>query len=378
MSTIPNPIDLPPISEDRLSIYAEHKIKENDGKLIEKTIDESLERWKVERVDARFIAKREGKHIFLPYNLFCQLDSKSEVGMQIYIHCEDYELGSGHDMTYFKALEYTGLKTYALGVITFKDEVINGEKRSKEDREKAAFRLYNAFKKVKRSPHIIELCKVFSIHQAVEGVGFLTEYCKLGDLEKYLEKGHSLKDRDSRQILLNIASALIYLHDERKLAHYDVKTSNVLLTLNEEGKIIAKLGDLGFVAPIDKFEGNGTPSYFPPEFWAGYPARSAKDYEVYDGRAFDMWAFGDMMKKLIDGDHFIPDSTIDEIEVEFEENEWGAQLALKEVFATITYLTFDKSEAETLDKVCRHILQRDPKMRPGSMVEVKTKIEFIP
>lgn len=45
---------------------------------------------------------------------------------------------------------------------------------------------------------------------------------------------------------LDVARALAYLHEERKLAHFDLKSRNVLLTADG----VAKVADYGLAQPL--------------------------------------------------------------------------------------------------------------------------------
>ena len=378
---VPDPSTMPPISEDRLPSFLARNINENDAKMIRKTIEEHRVQWIAGRESERYIEKRKGTHVFLPKNLYYKTNSDVEQGVEVFIHCENCVVGSGCDMTYEKALEYWSLKTYVLGITVFQDEIVDGEFRSGEDRQEAANHLKNAFDRVKDHPQVVKLHSVFHFSKNLDSglgltqcMGFVFEYCNLGDLEQFQEKGGSLAGREVEQILIDVASGLEYLHSVG-LAHYDMKEANILLARDEDGKIRAKVGDLGFAGGPEAYSGNGTPIMLPPEYWAGYPHKSEKDYRALNGFDFDKWAYGDVMKWLVSGQHFIPDDAIAVAEAKGDLE--SSILALKNVFMTVEYPVVERDEEETVGKLCRHLLQLAPKDRPASMTEVRVRLEAI-
>jgi len=374
---VPNPSTLPPLDEERAAIYAQHKISEADGKLIKKTVDEKIDQWKADKIHARLIDKHNGENPFLPKSLWVNFNPEKPDKIKIYIHCEEAKLGKGADMTYLKALEYHSLKTYAVGIIRFEKGISPHEGlRTKEQRIEESKKLERNFHLVKASPDLIQLKTLFTIHGAVEGRGFLTKCYELGNLESYLAGEKPLDQRSIRRILKNVAGALAYLHDELEYAHFDVKTANILLTLSEDGVTTGKLGDLGYMAPYHQFSGQGTPRHLPPEFWSRFPAASHDAYKAFDGRVFDMWAYGDVMKRMIEGDHFISEKALDHVEKENRGSFEKAFNALKKLYMNAEYPSLDADEPDSLAALQNRILQREPDSRPNSMAEVRDRLAF--
>lgn len=68
----------------------------------------------------------------------------------------------------------------------------------------------------------------------------VTEFCENGDLRSALSSfdvGEKfLWKRRGRQLMLEVAAGLVYLHT-RKIIHFDLKASNIMLTSSMHAKI---------------------------------------------------------------------------------------------------------------------------------------------
>ncbi|PAA60736.1 hypothetical protein BOX15_Mlig032845g1, partial [Macrostomum lignano] len=124
-------------------------------------------------------------------------------------------------------------------------------------------------------PRIVEVYDVFDID--CDCFCTVLEYSKGCDLDFYLKQNKSLPEREARNIICQVVSALKYLNQRKPpVIHYDLKPGNILLG---EGDSIAaiKLTDFGLskVMTEDKFQadtgmdltspGSGTYWYLPPE-----------------------------------------------------------------------------------------------------------------
>lgn len=97
-----------------------------------------------------------------------------------------------------------------------------------------------------KHPNIVKLLEVVVIDRI-----FAMEYAPNGDLEKYINNSKCNSRwniQEELSILSNIASALKYLL-KMNILHLDLKTTNVLITENNE----AKLCDFGFAREIKNF-----------------------------------------------------------------------------------------------------------------------------
>lgn len=77
-----------------------------------------------------------------------------------------------------------------------------------------------------------------------------------------------MQSADKLSITRDMIDGLQYLH-HRNLIHSDLKTSNIFVHFDEQGKLRAKIGDFGFLTPSDKPSENGNLSCMSPEKMLG-------------------------------------------------------------------------------------------------------------
>lgn len=123
------------------------------------------------------------------------------------------------------------------------------------------------------------------------------EYCQKGNLRHLLK--HSLNmcglEEDTvRDVLLNISSALHYLHS-KKITHRDIKPENIVIQNcpNKPDRVIYKLIDLGYAKELNDSTVSfvGTWYYLAPEIYAN----SSYDCSV------DYWSLGVLAFEIICG-----------------------------------------------------------------------------
>ena len=80
------------------------------------------------------------------------------------------------------------------------------------------------------------------------------------------------------EVLKQVLEALDYIH-QRGLVHLDLKPSNILVTLEENGSLVTKLVDFGLtrVGGVGSVEVSGTVEYLSPERIRGEPADARSD-----------------------------------------------------------------------------------------------------
>ncbi|CAG0882924.1 unnamed protein product [Cyprideis torosa] len=139
---------------------------------------------------------------------------------------------------------------------------------------KHALREYNIHKGLEH-PRIVRLFDVFEI----DANSFCTvlEYCDGHDLDFYLKQHKQIPERECRVIVMQVASALLYLNQIKPpVIHYDLKPGNILLM---DGSAVGevKITDFGLSKVMDDenyspehgmdltSQGAGTYWYLPPE-----------------------------------------------------------------------------------------------------------------
>lgn len=109
-------------------------------------------------------------------------------------------------------------------------------------------------------PHIVQTIG----YSGTDDYCLVVEYMNKGALYNYVRANKLLCYNDIKRILLQVLSALQFVHIHKK-AHLDIKTSNILL--HGDNEINAKLGDFGTVQTSSNLSANiiGTMNYMAPE-----------------------------------------------------------------------------------------------------------------
>lgn len=104
------------------------------------------------------------------------------------------------------------------------------------------------------------------------------EYCPLGNLAGYLvDRGHTIDRSLLFDLIGDIVAGVHYLHSNKKIAHRDIKSENILVRQEYPDRVVAKLADFDHaIDTLNKFEMSyetrgrrlmfGTPLYMAPEF----------------------------------------------------------------------------------------------------------------
>src|SRR5262245_1588050 len=146
------------------------------------------------------------------------------------------------------------------------------------------------------------VCRVFEIHTVETPVGpidFLTmELVDGGTLSSELRERGRLPEPEARRIALQICAGVEAAHGQA-LLHRDLKSNNVLLTKDAQGRTRAVVTDFGIAQDSSSREQSavvsaiaGTAGYLAPERWRGARASVATDiyalgvllHEVVTGR----------------------------------------------------------------------------------------------
>ncbi len=148
-----------------------------------------------------------------------------------------------------------------------------------------------------------------------------------------------------RSALRQTAEGIRALHAAGKL-HRDIKSSNVLVTRSERVVVL----DFGLVTELDLAESDqslalaGTPTYMSPEQGAGQPVSEASDW----------YSFGVMLYESLTGQSPFAGKSSEIM----REKQLREPRPPREIVADIP---------EDLDLLCRELLHRDPRLRPGGL-----------
>jgi len=130
------------------------------------------------------------------------------------------------------------------------------------------------------------------------------ELCNGGELFDYLNSVVTMSEKQSRQVMRQILSALEFIHD-RGIVHRDLKPENVLLqrsATTSNSPLTVKVSDFGFshrlISPSERLRDScGTPSYMAPEMLSAEMDDAAPGY----GREVDLWAAGVILFFMLSG-----------------------------------------------------------------------------
>ena len=140
-----------------------------------------------------------------------------------------------------------------------------------------------------RHPHIV---RFVSTAEDAERVYIVLERCSQRTLHELMRMRKRLSEREAARILLQLVSAVLYLHG-RRVIHRDIKLHNLFV---HDGA--CKLGDFGLAAQLEA-EGErrttlcGTPNFIAPEV-----LRKGVDGHSYPA---DAWSVGVVLYCLVVG-----------------------------------------------------------------------------
>ncbi|KAL3108615.1 hypothetical protein niasHT_015537 [Heterodera trifolii] len=180
----------------------------------------------------------------------------------------DYRLGSGHYSKVYKGYFKEAQRTFAI-------KVTDLESVSEMFKQKFLPRELEVWRELDH-PNLVYLYKDFQWNNYQFAV---MELVVGGDLLSYLQKNGHVNETTCRNWMLQIISALDYLH-RKGIAHRDLKLENVLLC--EDG---IKVTDYGFTKQSSDLSSTfcGSRSYSSPEILLG---------TAYDMFKSDIWSLG--------------------------------------------------------------------------------------
>ena len=126
-----------------------------------------------------------------------------------------------------------------------------------------------------RHPNV---ASVFHLGRTGEGYFYAMEFVEGETLEKLIKRSGRLEVKLALEIATQVAAGLAAVH-EQHLVHRDIKPTNIMVRLKEEGGVTAKIIDLGLAKTVDESASEsgissrgafaGTPEFASPEQFAG-------------------------------------------------------------------------------------------------------------
>jgi len=122
------------------------------------------------------------------------------------------------------------------------------------------------------------VASVFHLGRTSENCFYAMEFVEGETLEKLIKRAGRLEIKLALEIASQVAAGLAAVH-EQNLVHRDIKPTNIMVRLKEEGSVAAKIIDLGLAKTLDDSASEagisspaafvGTPEFASPEQFAG-------------------------------------------------------------------------------------------------------------
>ncbi len=136
-------------------------------------------------------------------------------------------------------------------------------------------------------PNIVKVNEVFEANNTAY---YVMEYLEGESLEDYVKRVGALSESETRELLLPLLHAVAQLHRNR-VAHYDIKPQNIMLTKGEDGRLKPTLIDFGLAKHYDN-QGNATSSIMAAGYTPGYaPIEQCMGISEYTPQC-DVYALG--------------------------------------------------------------------------------------
>ena len=130
------------------------------------------------------------------------------------------------------------------------------------------------------------VASVFHLGQCRGNYFYAMEFVEGETLERLIKRAGRLDVKLALEITAQVAAGLAAIH-KQNLVHRDIKPSNLMVLLDEEGGITAKIIDLGMAKPATDSPGEaaistpggfaGTPEFASPEQFAGVGVDTRSD-----------------------------------------------------------------------------------------------------
>nr|XP_010937525.1 serine/threonine-protein kinase ATG1c isoform X1 [Elaeis guineensis] len=183
---------------------------------------------------------------------------------------------------------------------------------------------------------------VIALHDFIQASGriyLILEYCRGGDLSKYIQRHGRVLEATAKNFMRQLAAGLQVLR-ENNVVHRDLKPQNLLLSTSD-GNSVLKIADFGFARSLQP-RGLaetlcGSPLYMAPE---------VMQCQKYDAKA-DLWSVGVILFQLITG------------KTPFDGNS-HPQLLQNIGKANVLHLLSDSNLSHDCIDLCQKLLRRNP------------------
>ena len=191
------------------------------------------------------------------------------------------QIGKGSFATVWKA-------EHKLAKLPVAVKVIENAGLASEDAQTRFVREVNLIKQMDH-PFI---AKLFEVIKTQAHTYLIMEFAESGSILTYVNSNGRLPERHARRYFSQLISALEYLHDEKLVAHRDLKAENVLLDRNLNIRLIDFGLSNSFTDEAPELTtACGSPAYASPEMVRGHPYT----------KAADVWSSGVLLYAMVTG-----------------------------------------------------------------------------
>lgn len=206
-------------------------------------------------------------------------------------------------------------------------------------------------------PNIVHVLGVFNENDTVY---YVMQYIKGGSLKQLIERKGKLSEDEALGYILEIASALEYMHERKNMCHYDLKPGNIML--NSRGH--AMLIDFGIAKNYDA-DGHET-STTPPGLTKGYaPIEQYSSIEGFSPKS-DVYSLGATLYHMLLGKvppepfAWLGNKKFPECPVGISEEAWNLVRKM---------MSFTQEERPTMREVVNYIEKNFAQVGKDSFVE---------
>ncbi|OHT13803.1 CAMK family protein kinase [Tritrichomonas foetus] len=212
--------------------------------------------------------------------------------------------------------------------------------------EDAKTRFVREINLIKQMDHPF-ISKLFEVIDTPQYTYLIMEYAENGSILTYVNSHGRLPEKQARRYFSQLLSALEYLHNEKKVAHRDLKAENVLLDRNLNIRLI----DFGLSNSFSEESPElstacGSPAYASPEMVRGQP---------YTKMA-DIWSSGVLLYAMVTGQLPFDDDNMQHLlqKIAFTEPQYPSFLSPQLVDLLKKVMTKSPDQRASIAKIKTH------------------------